>query len=122
MSLQMKGTFTTLQKGHSSCYRLGGVIVSVFASSAGGRWSIPCLGQIKNIINSICCLFAKHASLRNKSKDWSAQIQNNASGLSDMTSCGLLLSLASMIKKPVRRVSLVQSKVHPSSFINMLSS
>ena len=46
--------------------RLDGVMISVLAKSAEGR--------------GICCFSAKHAAFRTKSKDWSAQSQNNVSG------------------------------------------
>ena len=37
-----------------------------------------------------CCFFAKHATLRRKSKDWFALNQNNMSEWSDMSTIGLL--------------------------------
>ena len=60
--------------------RLGGVMVSVLASSAVGRGFDPRPGQTKDFKIGICCFSAKHAALRSKSKDWSAQSQNNVSG------------------------------------------
>ena len=60
-------------------YRLGGVMVSVLASSAEGRGFDPRLGQTKDFKIGICCFSPKHTTLRSKSKDWSAQSQNNLS-------------------------------------------
>jgi len=38
----------------------------------------------------MCCLSAKHAALRRKSKDWLARNQNNVSEWSYMSTRGLL--------------------------------
>ena len=62
------------------CNLLGCVMVSVLASSAVERGFDPRPGQTKDFKISICCFSAKHAALRSKSKDWSAQSQNNVSG------------------------------------------
>ena len=51
-------------------YRLGGVIVSVFASSAVDRGFEPQSGQAKDYNIDICCYSAKHALAMGKSKDW----------------------------------------------------
>jgi hypothetical protein len=37
------------------------------------------LGQTKHYKICICCISAKYAALRNKSKDWLAQNQDNVS-------------------------------------------
>ena len=55
-------------------------MVSVLASSAEGRGFDPRPGQTKDIKIGICCISAKHAAIRSKSIDWSAQSQNNVSG------------------------------------------
>ena len=47
--------------------RLGVVMVSVLAADGRGFDPRPC--QTKDITNGICCLSAKHAALRSKSKD-----------------------------------------------------
>ena len=44
--------------------RLGGVIVSVLASSAEDRGIDPRSGQTKDFKIGICCFSAKHAALR----------------------------------------------------------
>jgi hypothetical protein len=59
--------------------RIGGVIVSVFTSSAVDRGFKPCSGHTKDYKIDICCFSAKHAALRSKSKDWLARNQNNVS-------------------------------------------
>jgi hypothetical protein len=48
-------------------HRIGGVVVSVFASSAVDR------GFIMDYEIGICCFSAKHAALRKKGKDWLAR-------------------------------------------------
>ena len=48
---------------------IGGVMVSVFASSAVDREFEPRSGQTKDDKIDICCFSAKHAALRSKIKD-----------------------------------------------------
>ena len=60
-------------------HRIGGVMASVVASSAIDRGFDPQSGQAKDYTIDICCFFAKHATLRRKSKDWLARNQNNLS-------------------------------------------
>ena len=75
--------------------RIGGVKVSVLASSAidGGYELGSC--QTKEYEIGICCFSAKNAALRRKSKDWLARNQNNVSEWSDIsTRCLLLAHLA----------------------------
>ena len=69
---------------------IGGVMVSVLASSAVDHGLVPRLGQTKDYKIGICCFSAKHTALRRKSKDWSARNQNNVFEWSDMSTCGLL--------------------------------
>jgi hypothetical protein len=49
--------------------RIGGVMVSVLASSEVDRWFVCLSGQTKDYEIGICCFSAKHAALRRKSKD-----------------------------------------------------
>jgi hypothetical protein len=63
---------------------------SVLASSAVDRRFQPRSGQTKDNTIGMCCLSAKHAALRGKSKDWLARNQNNVSEWSDMSNCRLL--------------------------------
>ena len=58
---------------------IGGVMVSMFASSAVDRGFEPRLDQTKDYKIGICCFSAKHASLRRKSKDLLARNQDNVS-------------------------------------------
>ena len=58
---------------------LGGVMVSVIASSAEGRGFDPRPGQTTDIKIGIYFFSAKHAAFRSKSIDWWAQSQNNVS-------------------------------------------
>ena len=73
--------------------RIGGVMVSVLASSAVDLefepWSGQ-FGQTKDYKIGICCFSSKHAALRKKSKDWLAWNQNNVSEWSDISIHGLL--------------------------------
>jgi hypothetical protein len=59
--------------------RIGGVMVSVFASSAVDRGFEAWSGQTKDYKIGICCFSDKHAALKSKSKDWLARNQNNVS-------------------------------------------
>ena len=52
--------------------RIGGVMVSVLASSPVDRGFYPRSGQTKDYKIGICCFSAEHAVLRRKSKDWLA--------------------------------------------------
>ena len=61
---------------------------SVVASSAVDRGFEQQSGQDVKI--GICCFSGKHASLRRKSKDWLARIEDNVSECSDMSTRGLL--------------------------------
>jgi hypothetical protein len=63
---------------------------SVLASSAVDRRFQPRSGQTKDNTIGMCCLSAKHAALRGKSKDWLARNQNNVSEWSDMSTRRLL--------------------------------
>jgi len=70
--------------------RIGGVIVSVFASSGVDLGFEPRSGQTKDYKIGICCFSTKHAALRRKSKDWLTRNQNNVPDWEDMSICGLL--------------------------------
>ena len=70
--------------------RVGGVMVSVLASSAVDLGFDPWSGQTKDYKIGICCFATKHVSLRSKSKDWLARNQNNVSEWSDMSTRRLL--------------------------------
>ena len=71
-------------------HRIGGVMVSVLASSAVDRGFEARSGKTKDYTIGICCFSAKHAALRRKSKDWLAGNQNNVSEWSDISTRGLL--------------------------------
>ena len=71
-------------------HRIGGVMVTVLASSAVDRVFEPRSSQTKDYAIGICCFSAKHAVLRKKSKDWLARNQNNVSEWSDISTRGLL--------------------------------
>jgi hypothetical protein len=59
--------------------RIGGIMVSVLASSAVDRGFDTRSGQTKDYKICIYCFYAKHASLRRKNEDWLARNQNNVS-------------------------------------------
>ena len=50
-------------------------MVSVLASSAGGRGFDPRPVQTKDIKIGICCFSARHAALRSKSTDWLSRVR-----------------------------------------------
>jgi hypothetical protein len=58
---------------------VGGVIVSMLASSVVDRGFEPRSGQTKDYKIGICCFSDKHSALRRKSKDRLAQNQDNVS-------------------------------------------
>jgi hypothetical protein len=60
---------------------IGCVTVSVLASSGVYCWFKLWSGQTIEYEISISCFFTKHATLRNKSKDWLAQNQDHISDL-----------------------------------------
>ena len=70
-------------------------MVTVLASSAVDRRLESRSSQTKDYKIGICCISAKHASLRRKSKDWLAR--NNVSEWSDMSTRGFLFQWASTI-------------------------
>ena len=78
--------------------RIGGVMVSVLASSAADRGFEPQSGQTKDYKIGICCFSAKHTALRRKSKDSLARNQDNVSEWIDLSTRGLLFQWASTIK------------------------
>ena len=65
--------------------RIGGVMVSVLASSVVDHGFEPQSGQTKDYKIGMCCFSAKYAALRSKSKDWLARDQNNVSEWGDMS-------------------------------------
>jgi hypothetical protein len=71
-------------------HRIGGVMVSLLASSAVGHGFEPRSGQTKDYKFGICCFSAKNAALRRKSKDWLARNRNNVSEWSDIFTRELL--------------------------------
>ena len=68
--------------------RIGGIMVSVLASSAVDRGFKPRSGQTKDYTIGMCCFSAKYAALRRKT-DWLV-IRKNVSEWSDMSTRGLL--------------------------------
>jgi hypothetical protein len=77
---------------------IGGVMVSMLASSEVDHGFEPRCDQTKGYKVGICCFSAKHAVWRSKSKDWLARNQNNVSEWSDMSTHGVLFQWASTIK------------------------
>jgi hypothetical protein len=64
---------------HKRANDIGGVMVSMVASSVVDRVFEPQSGKTEEKKIGICCFSAKHAALRSKSKYWLAQNQNNVS-------------------------------------------
>ena len=58
---------------------IGGIMVSVLASSTSDRGFEPRSGQTKDYKIGICCFSAEHTALRRKRKDWLSRNQDNVS-------------------------------------------
>ena len=99
---------------------MGGVIVSVLASSAVDRGLEPRSVQTKDYGIGICCFSAKHAASMRKSKHWLARNQDNVSEWGDMSVRGLV-SVSYHYKNPTMRVGLVQDLIIISLKINLFS-
>jgi hypothetical protein len=72
---QMLSCVSCLKEYESYCFRMnriGGVMVSMLASSAVDRGFEHRSGQTKDYKIGTCCFSAKHAALRKKSKYWLA--------------------------------------------------
>ena len=65
-NFKLRGTYTWEN-------RMGGILVSVLASSAVDRRFESRSGQTKDYKIDNCCYFTKHAVLRRKNKNWLAQ-------------------------------------------------
>ena len=65
--------------------RIGGVMVSVLASSVVDHGFESWSGQTKDYMIGICYFSVKHTALRRKSKDWLTQNQANVSEWSNMS-------------------------------------
>ena len=61
--------FSRVQDFQLAKHRIGSEMVSMLASSAVDRGFESRSGQNKDYKICICCFFAKHATLRRKSKD-----------------------------------------------------
>jgi len=66
--------------------RIGGVIISILASSAVDRGFEPRSGQTKDYAIGFYCFCVKYTALRRKSKDWLALNQANVSEWGEMIS------------------------------------
>ena len=103
-----------MEEFQSKVNRIGGVMVSVLASSAenhgfeslsghgfeslSGHGFESLSGKTKNYTIGISCFSAKHAALRRKNKNRLTRNEDNVSELGDMSIHGLLFQWASTIK------------------------
>jgi hypothetical protein len=95
-----------VEEFQSKVNRIGGVMVSVLASSAenhgfeslSGHGFESLSGKTKNYTIGISCFSAKHAALRRKNKNRLTRNEDNVSELGDMSIHGLLFQWASTIK------------------------
>ena len=78
--------------------QIGGVMVSLVASSAVDCESEPRSGHTKDYKIGNCCFSSKHAALRRKSKDRFTLNQDDVSECGNMSTRGLLFQWASTIK------------------------
>jgi hypothetical protein len=74
----------------SNVNRIGGVMVSMLASSAVDREFESRSDQTKDYKIGICCFSAKHTALSRKSKNWLSGNRDNVSEWGEMSSRGLL--------------------------------
>jgi hypothetical protein len=88
---------------------IGGVMVSMFASSEVDRVLEPRSGQTKDYNIGICYFSAKHAASRRKSKDWLVRNPDDVAEWGYMSISGQLLQWA---ENPTKRVGLVKSGPH----------
>ena len=95
-------------KSQTQTNRIGDVMVSMLALSAVDRGFKPRSGQTKDYKIGICCLSAKHAALRRKSKDWLARNQDNVSEWGYM-SIRWLVSVSQRYKNQTQHAGIVQS-------------
>ena len=79
-------------------HRIGGVMVSVLASSAVDRGLESRSGQTKDYAIGMCCFYAKHAALQRKKEDWLARNLNHVSEWSAISTRELLFQWASTIE------------------------
>jgi hypothetical protein len=79
-----------IQPSYSELNQIGGVMISVLASSAVDHGFEPRSGQTKDYEFGICCFSAMHAALRRNSKEWLDRRQNEVSEWSDMSTRGML--------------------------------
>ena len=87
---------------------IGGVIVSVLASSAVDCGFESQSGQTKDYKIGICCFSAKHVALRRKSKDWLAWIRIMCpSGATCLSTDCTVVSVNYHYKNSTRHVGLV---------------
>ena len=73
----------------SNVSHIGGVIISMLASSAVDCGLKNLIGSNQVYIIGICCFSTKHTALRRKSKDGLDRNQDNVSEWSDMSTSGL---------------------------------
>ena len=72
-------------------------MASVLAWNATDCEFEPRSGQTKEYKIGICCYSAKHAALKNKSKDWFAHNHDSVSEWSDMSKIEMYLVIARSI-------------------------
>ena len=72
--------------------RISGIMVIEFESSVVNRGFESGSGQTKDYEIGICCFSAKHVTLRSKTKDWLARIQDKMSAWGEMSIRGLLFN------------------------------
>ena len=66
---------------------IGGVMVSMFTSSAVDDKFLPLMSQTKDHEIGICCFYAKHAAFMSKIKDQFPQTRDNMCEWKDTSTC-----------------------------------
>ena len=106
---------------HFRLNRIGGVMLSVLASSVVYRGFKSRSGQTKNYEISMYCFSAKHAALRNKSEERRARNQNDMSEWSDIFTRGLSFQWIRAITKLPNSEKSYKGKVKTHNYINTKS-
>ena len=98
---------------------IGGVAVSMLASSAVDCGFEPRSGPTEEYKLGMCCFSAKQAALRSKSKDWLARNQNNVFRVERYVYPGIVFPVSWHHKNPTQYVGLQQSGHHHHFIANL---
>ena len=92
--------------------RICGVMVSVFASSAGDCGFESRSGETKDYEIGMCCFHAKHAVLGRKNKDWLTRNQHNVSEWATCLLADCCLSKLALCKSYIIIIIIISLKIN----------